>query len=56
VAHKGEGQKVCKVLMGMTDGKRPLGSLRHRWEDGIRMHLREIRVFWDVALCNLEVD
>jgi hypothetical protein len=24
------------------EGKRPLGRLRHRWEDGINMDLREI--------------
>jgi hypothetical protein len=29
-------------LVGKPKGKRPLGRPRHRWEDGIRMHLREI--------------
>jgi hypothetical protein len=28
--------------MGKPEGKRPLGRPRHRWEDGIRMDLREI--------------
>jgi hypothetical protein len=32
----GEERKVVLV------GKRPLGRLRHRWEDRIRMDLREI--------------
>jgi hypothetical protein len=32
---------VYKVLVGKHEGKRPLGRLRHRWEDGIRMDLRE---------------
>jgi hypothetical protein len=27
--------------MGKPGGKRPLGRLRHRWEDGIRMDLGE---------------
>jgi hypothetical protein len=40
VARMGEGRKVYKVLMGKPEGKRPLGSPRHRWEDGIRMDLR----------------
>jgi hypothetical protein len=31
-----------KVLMRKPEGKRPLGRLRHRWEDGIRMDLGEI--------------
>jgi hypothetical protein len=29
-------------MMGKTEGKRPLGRPRSRWEDGIRMDLREI--------------
>jgi hypothetical protein len=33
----GEERKVYKVLVGKPEGKRPL-----RWEDGIRMDLREI--------------
>jgi hypothetical protein len=37
VAHKGEERKVYKVLVG----KRPLGGPKSRWEDGIRMYLRE---------------
>jgi hypothetical protein len=28
--------------VGKPEGKRPLGRLRHRWEDGIRMDLGEI--------------
>jgi hypothetical protein len=28
--------------VGKPEGKRPLGTPRHRWEDGIRMDLREI--------------
>jgi hypothetical protein len=33
---------VYKVLVGKPKGKRPLGRPRRRWEDGIRMDLREI--------------
>jgi hypothetical protein len=33
---------VYGVLMGKPEGKRPLGRARRRWEDGIRMDLREI--------------
>jgi hypothetical protein len=42
VARKGEERKVYKVLVGKPEGKRPLGRPRCRWEDGIRMDLREI--------------
>jgi hypothetical protein len=38
----GEDRKVYKVLVGKPEGKRPLGRLRRRWEDGIRMDLRQI--------------
>jgi hypothetical protein len=33
---------VYKVLVGKPEGKRPLGRPLRRWEDGIRMNLREI--------------
>jgi hypothetical protein len=38
----GEERKVYKVLVGKPEGKRPLVRPRRRWEDGIRMYLREI--------------
>jgi hypothetical protein len=38
----GERRKVYRVLVGKPEGKRPLGRLRRRWEDGIRLDLREI--------------
>jgi hypothetical protein len=38
----GEERKVYKVMMGKPEGKRPLGRPRRRWEDEIRMDLREI--------------
>jgi hypothetical protein len=37
----GEERKVYKVLVGKPEG-RPLGRPRRRWDDGIRMDLREI--------------
>jgi hypothetical protein len=36
-----EERNVYKVLMGKPEGKRPLGRPRCRWENGIRMDLRE---------------
>jgi hypothetical protein len=38
----GAKRKVYKVLVGKPEGKRPLGRPRRRWEDGIRMDVREI--------------
>jgi hypothetical protein len=42
VASRGEGRNVYRVLVGRPEGKRPLERPRRRWEDGIRMDLREI--------------
>jgi hypothetical protein len=38
----GEGRNVYRVFVGKPEGKRPLGRSRRRWEDGIKMDLREI--------------
>jgi hypothetical protein len=38
----GEERKVHKVWVGIPEGKRPLGRPRRRWEDGIRINLRDI--------------
>jgi hypothetical protein len=40
----GEERKLYKVVVGKLEGKRPLGRPRHRWQDEIRMDLREIGV------------
>jgi hypothetical protein len=34
-------RRGMRSLMGKPEGKRPLGRPRRRWEDGIRMDLRE---------------
>jgi hypothetical protein len=33
---------VYKILVGKLEGKRPFGTPRHRWQDNIKMDLREI--------------
>jgi hypothetical protein len=38
----GEKRNVYRILVGKPEGKRPLGRPRRRWEDNIRMDLREI--------------
>ena len=39
-----EGRSPFKILTGKPTGKRPLGRLRGRWEDSIRMDLEEIGI------------
>jgi len=43
VARMGEGRGVHRVLVEKPEGKRPLGRPRRRWEDNIKMDLREVR-------------
>jgi len=38
----GEERGVYRVLVGKSEGKRPLGRPRRRWEDNIRMDLQEV--------------
>ena len=42
VALMGEERGVCRVLVGKSEGKRPLGLPRRRWVDNIRMDLQEV--------------
>jgi len=42
MARMGEGRGVHMVLVGKAEGKRPLGRPRRRWEDNIKMDLREV--------------
>jgi hypothetical protein len=44
VACMGEGRGVYRVLVGRPEGKRLLGKPRRRWEDNIKMDLREIGI------------
>jgi hypothetical protein len=37
----GEGRGVYRVLVGKPKSKRPLGRPRRRWEDNIKLDLRE---------------
>ena len=42
VARMGEESWVYRVLVGKPEGKKPLGRLRLRWVDNIRMDLEEV--------------
>ena len=42
MAHMGEGRGVHRVLVGKPEGKRPLGRLRRKLEDNIKMDLQEV--------------
>jgi hypothetical protein len=42
VAHMGKDRGVHRVLVGKSEGKRPLGRPRRRWEDNIKMDLQKV--------------
>ncbi|KAJ4436652.1 hypothetical protein ANN_16783 [Periplaneta americana] len=42
VAHMGESRNAYRVLVGRPERKIPLGRPRRRWEDNIKMDLREV--------------
>jgi hypothetical protein len=42
VACMGERRGAYRVLVGKPEGRRPLGRPRCRWEDNIKMDLREV--------------
>ena len=42
MARMEEGRGVHRVLVGKPEGNRPLGRPRRRWEDYIKMDLREV--------------
>jgi hypothetical protein len=38
----GAKRNAYRISVGKAEGKRPVGRLRHRWVDNIKMDLREI--------------
>ena len=42
IARMEEGRSALKILTGEPTGKISLGSTRRRWEDNIRMDLKEM--------------
>ena len=44
IARMEKGRSVLKILSGKPIGKRALGRPRRRWEDNIRMDLKELGI------------
>jgi hypothetical protein len=55
VARMGQGRGVYRVLVGKPEGRRPLGRPKLRWEDNIRINLRQMGC-WCVGLMELAQD
>jgi hypothetical protein len=45
-ARIGEKRNACRILVGTSEGKRPLGRTKRRWVDNIKIDLREDRTVW----------
>jgi hypothetical protein len=52
----GEVRGAYNILVGRPEGRRPLGRPRRRWEDNIKLDLREIVGFRDVDWIHLAQD
>jgi hypothetical protein len=46
VACVGRKKNVYQVFMGKSEGKRLLGKHAHRWEDNIKIDLKEMGGVW----------
>jgi hypothetical protein len=51
----GEMRGAYRALVGKPEGRRPLGRPRRRWENNIKMDLREVG-WWDMDWINLAQD
>jgi hypothetical protein len=49
----GESRGAYRILVGKPEGWRPLGKPRRRWEDNIKMDLREVK--WGHGLIWLRI-
>ena len=44
IGRMGERRSVYRVLVRKSEGKRPIGRHRRRWEDNIKMDLQEVGI------------
>ena len=44
IARMEEGGSAFKIVLGKPTGKRPLGRPRRRWEDNIKIYLKEVSI------------
>ena len=57
VARIVDRRRVCKVLVGIPEGKSPLRTRRCRWEDNIKMDLQDVRyVCMDLISAPVQTD
>ena len=42
VARIGDRRDLCRVSAGRPEGRRPLGRPRRRWENNVKMYVKEL--------------
>jgi hypothetical protein len=47
VARMGERRGIHRILVGKTEGKKPFGRTKSRWEENIQMALRDVGLAQD---------
>jgi len=52
----GESRGVYRVLVGKSEGNRPLGRPRRRWKDNIKMYLQEVGLWGGMDTIDLAQD
>jgi hypothetical protein len=40
----GDGRSIYKILVGRPEGKRSMARLRRRWDDNIKLDLKDIGI------------
>jgi hypothetical protein len=45
---------MYRILVGKTEGKRPLGKPRSRWEDNIKMDLKDVGLWAGLGWLRIE--
>jgi hypothetical protein len=53
---RGDKRNACRIILGNPEGNRSLGRLRRRWEDNIKMDLRETGMRGIDIFCRLLLD
>jgi hypothetical protein len=46
----GENRNAYRVLVVEHEGKRPLEGSRHRWEENIKVYVKETGYLWTVCV------
>ena len=52
----GKKDSSFRIITGKPTGKRPLGKTRRRWEDNIRMDVKEIGIHSGIWMIRLRIE